>query len=409
MSLAKLSIADVDLSGKRVFVRTDYNVPQDKEGNITNLARIEASLPTLKHCLEKGCKSLVLASHLGRPKGNGPEPAFTLAPVAKALEGLLGKPVTLLKDCCGPEVEAACANPTPGSIFLLENLRFHKEETNENEDDPKVKAFRASLAKLADVYCNDAFGTAHRPHSSMVGEGYSVRCAGFLMQKEIDYFRIALSEPKRPYLAILGGAKVADKIKLIKNLLPKVNKIIICGGMSFTFLKKLKGMNIANSLYDNEGAETVDALMEIAKAHNVEVILPIDCVAASEFDDGAKTKVVTCEEGIPEGWMGLDCGPASNELFAKAIMSSKTVIWNGPPGVFEMNSFCHGTMAMVDAVVKATEAGAITIIGGGDSATAAKKAKATSKISHVSTGGGASLELLQGDPLPGVVRLSDKK
>lgn len=409
MSLEKLSIADVDLSGKRVFVRTDYNVPQDKEGNITNLARIEASLPTLKHCLEKGCKALVLASHLGRPKGNGPEPAFTLAPVAKALEDLLGKPVTLLKDCCGPEVESACANPALGSIFLLENLRFHKEETNEDEADPKVKAFRASLAKLADVYCNDAFGTAHRPHSSMVGEGYSIRCAGFLMQKEIDYFRIALSEPKRPYLAILGGAKVADKIKLIKNLLPKVNKIIICGGMSFTFLKKLKGMNIANSLYDREGAETVDALMDIAKAHNVEVILPVDCIAASEFDDGAKTKVVTCEEGIPEGWMGLDCGPASNELFAKAIMSSKTVIWNGPPGVFEMNSFCRGTMAMVEAVVKATEAGAITIIGGGDSATAAKKAKATTKISHVSTGGGASLELLQGDPLPGVVRLSDRK
>ncbi|KAE8301970.1 Phosphoglycerate kinase [Giardia duodenalis] len=409
MSLAKLSIADVDLSGKRVFVRTDYNVPQDKEGNITNLARIEASLPTLRHCLEKGCKSLVLASHLGRPKGTGPEAAFTLAPVAKALESLLGKPVTLLKDCCGPEVESACANPAPGSIFLLENLRFHKEETNENEDNSEVKAFRASLAKLADIYCNDAFGTAHRPHSSMVGEGYSIRCAGFLMQKEIDYFRIALSEPKKPYLAILGGAKVADKIKLIKNLLPKVDKIIICGGMSFTFLKKLKGMNIANSLYDKEGAETVDTLMDIAKAHNVEVILPVDCIAASEFDDNAKTKVVTCEEGIPEGWMGLDCGPASNELFAKAIMSSKTVIWNGPPGVFEMNSFCRGTMAMVDAVVKATEAGAITIIGGGDSATAAKKAKATNKISHVSTGGGASLELLQGDPLPGVIRLSDKK
>lgn len=409
MPFTKLSISDVDLNGKRVFIRTDYNVPLDKEGKITNTARIDASIPTLKYCLEHGAKALIIASHLGRPKGTGPEKEFSLAPVAAALQDILGKPVTLLSDCVGPEVESKCADPAPGSVILLENLRFHKEETNEDEANPDVKKFRASLAKLADIYCSDAFGTAHRPHSSMVGEGYDTRCAGFLMQKELDYFNIALSDPKRPYLAILGGAKVADKIKLIKNLIPKVNRLIICGGMAYTFLKVLKNMKIEKSLFDEAGSKTVPELMELAKKHNVEIIFPTDFVAASDFKEDAETKVVTLAEGIPDGWMGLDCGPDSCKVFSDAIMTSKTIIWNGPAGVFEMPAFAKGTLSMVNDVVKATEAGAVTIIGGGDSATAAKKAGATKKISHVSTGGGASLELLQGDPLPGVVRLSDKK
>lgn len=409
MSFNKLSISDVDVSGKRVFIRCDYNVPLDGNQQITNASRIEASLPTLRHCLEHGAKALVIASHLGRPKGKGFEAQYSLEPVARALGELLQRPIKFLHDCVGEEVERACAAPEPGTVILLENLRFHAEETSEDEADPAVKAFRASLARLADVYCSDAFGTAHRPHSSMVGEGYAVRCAGFLMQKEINYFRIAMTDPKRPYLAILGGAKVADKIKLIRSMLSKVDKLIICGGMAYTFLKELKGMAIGKSLYDAEGAKTVGDIMAEAAARNVEIILPVDCVAASEFSNDAERKTVSVEEGVPEGWMGLDCGPRSSELFARVVAESKTIMWNGPAGVFEMPNFAVSTFALVDAVVKATEAGSITIVGGGDSATAVKKAKATSKLSHVSTGGGASLELLEGRVLPGVERLSDKE
>lgn len=403
----KLSLKNVDVAGKRVFMRTDFNVPLDENLNITNTARIEAALPSIRYCLEHKAKSVVVASHLGRPNGTGFEAAFSMAPVAKALSELLGRPVQLLKDCCGEEVEAACADPAEGSVILLENVRFHKEETDKKQDSPEVVAFRNSLAKLGDIYVDDAFGTAHRPHSSMMGQGYKIRCAGFLLEKELEYFRIALENPKRPYLAILGGAKVSDKILLINNLLNKVDKLIICGGMAYTFMKTLYNMPIGKSLYDEDGSKLVADCMEKAKKNNVEIILPVDFTIADKFGDDANTKIVTKEEGIPDGWEGLDCGEASRKLFADAVLSSKTIVWNGPAGVFELKTFAKGTNAILDAVVKATEEGAISIIGGGDSATAAKKAGVTKKISHVSTGGGASLELLQGDILPGVACLSE--
>lgn len=408
--LNKLSVSDVNLEGKRVFLRTDYNVPLDDGLKITNTARIDASIPTLKYILEHGARSLVVASHLGRPKGAGFEEKFSMRPVRDALQAIFpDRQITFLADCVGPEVEAACASPAPGSLILLENLRFHAEETSEEEADPKVTAFRESLRKLADVYCSDAFGTAHRPHSSMVGQFFDVKCAGFLMQKELEYFRIALSNPTRPYLAIMGGAKIHDKIKLIKNMLLKVDKLIIGGGMAFTFLKVTRGMPIGGSLYDAEGAKIVPEIMELAKKQGVEVLLPVDFVCGDAFKNDCNRKTVTAAQGIEDGWEGMDCGPESTRLFAQAVESAKTVIWNGPLGCFEMPNFAAGTNAILHELVKATGNGAITIIGGGDSATAAKKAKVTSKISHVSTGGGASLELLQGEQLPGVVRLSDKK
>ncbi|CAL5970694.1 Phosphoglycerate_kinase [Hexamita inflata] len=406
MQLNKLSIADVDVKGKRVFIRVDFNVPQDENGAITNTARIDAAIPTLKHCLDQGAKSLVIVSHLGRPKGTGFEAKYSMKPCAEALEKIMGVKVQLLNDCVGPEVEAACANPAE-KIIMLENVRFHAEEQNENEEDEKVVAFRKSLAKLADIYCDDAFGTAHRPHSSMVGQFYETRCAGFLMIKEIEYFRIAISEPKRPYLAILGGAKIGDKIKLIENLIPKINDLIICGGMAYTFLK-LQGMSIGRSLYDAKNDSLIPVILALAEKHNVKIHLPVDFIIADDFKNDANIKIVTKEEGIPDAWEGLDIGPKSLENFKKVILESKTVIWNGPAGVFEMDSFAKGTFGLVDACAEATKHGVITIIGGGDSATAAKKAKAISKMSHVSTGGGAAIELLQGEILPGVARLSDK-
>lgn len=330
-----------------------------------------------------------------------------MKPVAEALEKIMGMKVLLLNDSVGAEVEKACENPTE-KLILLENVRFHKEEQNEDEKDEHVIAFRKSLRKLADIYCDDAFGTAHRPHSSMVGEFYEIRCAGFLLQKEIDYFRIAISEPKRPYLAILGGAKISDKIKLIENLIPKVNDLIICGGMAYSFMKQ-RGMAIGRSLYDKNAVTIVPKILELAKEHKVNIHLPIDYIIADDFKNDANIKTITESEGIPDGWEGLDIGPQSIEIFKKIILQSKTVIWNGPAGVFEMDSFKKGTYALVDACVEATKNGVITIIGGGDSATAAKKAKADKKMSHVSTGGGAAIELLQGEILPGVARLCDKK
>lgn len=409
MSLNKLTIDQVDVKDKRVFCRVDFNVPQDENGNITNTARIEAALPTIKYILDHGAKDIVLCSHLGRPSGKGFEAKFSMKPVAEALEKLLGEKVTFLNDCVGPEVEKACAAPAT-RVILLENVRFHSEEQDKNEKSPEVVAFRASLRKLADIYCDDAFGTAHRAHSSMVGEGYDVRCAGFLMKKEIEYFNKALNEPVRPYLAIMGGAKIGDKIKLLKNLIPKVNDIIICGGMAYTFMK-IKGMNIGKSLFDSKcNPETlIPEIYQLAKDHNVTIHLPVDWVIADDFSNNANTKIVTEEEGIPDGWEGLDIGPKSIANFKDVIMRSKTIMWNGPAGAFEMETFSKGTFSLVENCVEATAKGAITIIGGGDSATAAKKAKATSKLSHVSTGGGASIELLEGNELPGVVRLSDRK
>ena len=414
--MAKLSIEDLELAGKRVFIRVDFNVPQDKvTGEITNTKRIEAALPTIQYALDKGA-SVVLASHLGRPNGQV-TPKFSLAPVAKKLEELIGRPVKFLNDCVGAEVEAACAEAKPGDIILLENLRFHIEEEGKAKDAEgnKIKAdkeavaqFRASLTKLADVYVNDAFGTAHRDHSSMTGVALPQKAAGFLMNKELKAFDQVLNTPPRPFLAILGGAKVADKIQLINNLLDKADEIIIGGGMAFTFKKVLNNIEIGSSLFDEEGAKLVPELMEKAEKAGKKIILPVDYVAADKFAADAATKEVSDAEGIPAGWMGLDVGVESTKLFVDAIKRAKTIVWNGPAGVFEFEAFEKATKAMADAIVEVTAEGAITVIGGGDTATAAKKYGADKKVTHTSTGGGASLELLEGKVLPGVAVLTDK-
>ncbi|XP_076256371.1 phosphoglycerate kinase [Rhynchophorus ferrugineus] len=414
MALNKLAIDALDLSGKRVLIRVDFNVPL-KEGKITNNQRIVAALDTIKYALDKNAKSVVLCSHLGRPDGN-PNPKYTLAPVAEELKKLLNREIKFLPDCVGPEVESACADPAPGSVILLENLRYHVEEEGKGVDASgnkvkadagKVKEFRASLRKLGDVYVNDAFGTAHRAHSSMLGEGYDQRASGFLLKKELQYFAKALDNPERPFLAILGGAKVADKIQLIDNLLDKVNEMIIGGGMAYTFVKELKGVNIGNSLYDAEGAKIVKSLVEKAQKNNVQLHLPVDFITAEKFDENAQSSCATVESGIPDGWMGLDIGQKTIELFKEPIRRAKVIVWNGPAGVFEWEKFAKGTKAIMDEVVAVTQKGAVTIIGGGDTATCAAKWGTEDKVSHVSTGGGASLELLEGKVLPGVAALSD--
>jgi phosphoglycerate kinase len=420
--MAKQSIDQLDLRGKRVLMRVDYNVPQDKDGNITNPQRIEAALPTVKYALDKGA-SVVLMSHLGRPDGER-KPQYSLAPVAKKVEELLGRPVKFLNDCVGPEVEKACAALKPGDVVLLENLRFHVEEEGKikNKAGETVKkatpeqldAFRKSLSKLGDVYVNDAFGTAHRAHSSMVGVQLPQRAAGFLMKQELDAFAKVLDHPKRPLLAIIGGAKVADKIQLIDNLVDRANEIIIGGGMAYTFLKVLDNMPIGTSLFDDKGPEIVPAALDKAKAKGVKIHLPVDFKICDKFDfkakqlpPGAQTKVVGAREGIPDGWGGLDCGPESVKLFREVIGRANTIMWNGPLGVFESPDFAAGTKAVMDAMVEATRRGAVTVIGGGDTATAAVQWNADDKVTHCSTGGGASLELLEGKSLPGIAALSE--
>lgn len=407
------TIRDLDLAGKRVFIRVDFNVPQDKKtGAITNNARIVAALPTINYALEKGA-SVVLASHLGRPDGQVIE-KFSLKPVAAELEKLLGKPVAFASDCVGPVAEQAAAALKPGEVLLLENLRFHIEEEGKvkNEDgtstkaDPaKVAEFRAGLSKLADVYVNDAFGTAHRAHSSMVGVTLPVKAAGFLMEAELKAFANVLETPERPLLAILGGAKIRDKIPLIKNLIDKADKIIIGGGMAYTFHKVLRGTPIGSSLYDAEGALIVEELVAKAAARNVDLIFPVDFITGDKFGPDANTQPADLATGIPDGWEGMDAGPKSIELYRNAILSSKTIIWNGPAGVFEFDKFAGATKAMADAIAEATANGATTIVGGGDTATAAKKFGVADKVTHCSTGGGASLEFLEGKALPGVVFL----
>uniref|UniRef100_T1DMZ3 Phosphoglycerate kinase n=1 Tax=Anopheles aquasalis TaxID=42839 RepID=T1DMZ3_ANOAQ len=413
MALNKLSIENVDLKGKRVFMRVDFNVPI-KEGKITSNQRIVAALDSIKFALEKGAKSVVLASHLGRPDGNK-NAKYTLAPVADELKKLLGRDVTFLNDCVGAEVEAACKDPAAGSVILLENVRFYVEEEGKGvdasgnkvkADKDKVKTFRESLAKLGDVYVNDAFGTAHRAHSSMMGEGYAQRAAGLLLNKELRYFSQALDNPPNPFLAILGGAKVADKIQLIENLLDKVNEMIIGGGMAFTFLKVLNNMEIGGSLFDAEGAKIVQNLVDKAKKNNVQLHLPVDFVTGDKFAEDAATGEATVAGGIPAGHLGLDIGPKTREAFAAPIARAKIIVWNGPPGVFEFPAFANGTKALMDGVVAATKAGTVSIIGGGDTASCCAKWGTEALVSHVSTGGGASLELLEGKVLPGVDALS---
>ncbi len=412
----KKSITDLDLKGKRVLMRVDFNVPMDSStGEITNPARIAAALPSIRHILESG-GSLVLMSHLGRPDGQHVE-KYSLKPVASKLEELLGQPVKFADDCVGPDVEAMAAALKPGEVLLLENLRFHIEEEGKvkNEDGTTTKAdpqavadFRASLTKLGEVYANDAFGTAHRAHSSVVGVDLPERVAGFLMQKELDAFAAVLDSPQRPFLAILGGAKVADKIPLIRNLIDKADEIIIGGGMAYTFKKVLSGMSIGDSLFDPEGAKIVEELVAKAAQRGVKIHLPVDFVITDKFAPDSQTRVVSDAEGIPEGWMGLDVGPQSRTQFSEVIGRARTIVWNGPAGVFEFDKFSEGTKQMGIDIAAATANGAVSVVGGGDTATAAKKFGVIDKVTHASTGGGASLELLEGKSLPGVASLSEK-
>lgn len=419
MKLAKKTIADIDCADKRVLVRVDFNVPQDKQGNITNTQRIVAALPTIKLALESGAKSVVLMSHLGRPNGQK-NTKLTLKPVADKLGELLDKEVTFLPDCVGAEVEAACADPAKGSVILLENMRWYAEEEGKGvkEDGEKFKpsaeevtAFRDSLSKLGDVYVCDAFGTAHRAHSSMVGMQGKMPCvSGLLVAKELEAFSKVLDPElkKTPLTSIVGGAKISDKVLVINNLIDKSDNIIICGGMAYTFLKTCFDMQIGKSLFDKKGAELAPGLLEKAKAKGCKIVLPCDWKCGQDFCNDQETKMVTQEEGIPDGWEGMDCGPKSMELFKDVVLNSATVIWNGPAGVFEFDNFSAGTKALLEAVAETTSKGNVGIIGGGDSATAAAKWNMEDKVTFVSTGGGASLELLEGKNLPGVAALDDK-
>ena len=410
--MAKLFVEDLDVAGKRVFVRVDFNVPV-KDGKVEDDKRIAAALPTLKYLLSKGA-SLVIGSHLGRPDGKV-KPEFTLAPVAAKLEELLGTKVQFLKDCVGAEVEAACSALKAGEVVLLENLRFHIEEEGKvkAEDGSKiaaskedVAAFRAGLTKLADLYVNDAFGTAHRDHSSITGLDLP-RASGYLMKKELDFLGDAVANPQRPFVAIIGGSKISGKIDVIKAMLPKVDKLIIGGGMGFTFAKA-QGKEIGKSLCEND---KVDLARELIAQAGDKLVLPTDVLVTTKLDFGARTlgptKFVSVNE-IPVDQEGVDIGPDTIKTFAEIIKSAKTVLWNGPAGVFEISESAKGTFAIAEALAEATANGACTIVGGGDSASAIKKAKLSDKVTHVSTGGGASLEFLEGKALPGVEALTEK-
>lgn len=394
--MAKATVRDIDVKGKRVLVRVDFNVPLDAERNITDDTRIRSALPTIEYLLERGAR-VILASHLGRPKGQRKE-EFSLAPVAKRLEELLGKPVKKLDDCIGAEVEAEVLAMKDGDVILLENLRFYKEEEANDE------AFARALASLADIYVNDAFGTAHRAHASTAGVAEFVDgVAGFLMEKEIEVMGKALSQPERPFVAILGGAKVKDKVGVISNLMEKVDSLIIGGGMAYTFLKA-KGLEIGDSIVDDASLGLAGELMEKAKTKGIRFLLPVDVVIADKFAEDANTKVVDIDE-IPPSWQALDIGPKTRDLFAREIADAKTVVWNGPMGVFEMKPFAEGTRRIARALA---ESEAVTIVGGGDSVAAVSEMGFGDKMTHVSTGGGASLEFLEGKVLPGVAALKDK-
>ncbi|MCI5591812.1 MAG: phosphoglycerate kinase [Ruminococcus sp.] len=394
-ALNKKTVEDLDVAGKKVLVRCDFNVPLS-DGKITSDKRIVASLPTIKYLIKNGAK-VILCSHLGRPKGEF-KPEFSLAPVAARLSELLGQEVKMAKDVVGESAQSLAASLKDGEVMLLENVRFHKEET---KNDPE---FSKKLASLAELYVNDAFGSAHRAHSSTTGVAdYLPSACGYLIQKEIEFMGNALANPKRPLVAILGGAKVSDKIGVITNLLDKCDTIIIGGGMAYTFMKAL-GYEIGTSLLEADRVDDAKAMMETAKAKGVKFIIPVDNKVGKEYDPNTEAMVIS-SDNIPEGWMGLDIGPKTQALFADAIKGSGTVIWNGPMGVSEWENFAAGTIAVAKAVA---ESGAISIIGGGDSAAAVQKLGFADKMSHISTGGGASLEFLEGKELPGIAALSDK-
>ena len=405
--MAKLFIEDLDLKGKRVLIRVDFNVPLDDHQNITDDSRIRAALPTIRYVIEKGGKA-ILMSHLGRPKGKK-NPALSLAPVALRLSELLGKEVKFVNDCIGEEVEKVVSRMKSGDVILLENLRFHPGE--EKGDD----SFARKLASLGNVYVDDAFGTAHRAHASMVGVTKFIdRCAsGYLLRKEIEYLGQAIENPKRPFIAILGGAKVSDKIKVIKNLIDKVDSILIGGAMAYTFLK-VEGVPVGKSkietiIEDKEGnqievSELIREILDKAAIKQVEIILPLDHIEGNKFAENAEVKIVG-REGIEDGWMGLDIGPETIKLYSEKIKEAKTVFWNGPMGVFEMKPFAKGTMAIARALA---ESEAISIIGGGDSVAAVNRSGVTGRITHISTGGGAALKFLEGKALPGIAALTEK-
>ena len=396
MSFNKKTIEDIDVSGKKVLVRCDFNVPLDENKNITDETRINAALPTIKYLLEHKA-AVILCSHLGRPKGEF-NMKYSLAPVAKRLSEKLGFEVKLAKDVIGPDAKKLAAEVKPGEAVLLENVRFHAEE---EKNDP---AFAKELASMADIYVSDAFGTVHRAHASTAGVAqYLPAVAGFLIGKELNFLGKAVTDPERPFVAILGGAKVKDKIGVITNLIEKVDTLLIGGGMAYTFMKATGG-EIGNSLCDDERLSLALELLDKAKAKGVKLLLPIDNVCGKEFSND--TEQMVCESGkIPEGWEGLDIGPKTVELFSKEIKAAKTVVWNGPMGVFEMPNFAKGTLAIATAMA---ESDATTIIGGGDSAAAVTQMGLAGKMSHISTGGGASLEFLEGKTLPGVAALNDK-
>ena len=396
----KLFVEDLKTAGKRVIVRVDFNVPL-KDGKVESDKRIKESLPTINYLREQGAK-VILMSHLGRPDGKR-VPEMSLRPVADALAALLGAPVAFAEDCVGPAAEAAVAALAPGGVLLLENLRFHAEE---EENDP---AFAKQLAALCDLYVNDAFGSAHRAHASTEGITRFVAQAasGFLMKKELDYLGEALTNPKRPFVAVIGGSKVSSKIDVIKSLLPRVDKLLIGGGMTYTFLKA-QGLEVGKSIVENDKLDLARSLLAEAGG---KLVLGTDFVVTDKLDFKARTvgalKTVA-KDAIPADWEAVDAGPATVAAFTQILLAAKTIVWNGPVGVFEIDATAKGTIAIAEALAKAIAGGAITIVGGGDSASAVKKAGVASKVSHVSTGGGASLEFLEGKVLPGVAALTDK-
>ena len=394
--MSKKTVKDIDLKGKKVFVRCDFNVPMDENQNITDNRRIVAALPTIKYLIDQKCK-IILSSHLGRPKGEV-KPEFSLAPVAKELSKLLGQEVLMAKDVVGESAKSLAASLKEGQVMLLENVRFHREET---DNDPN---FAKELASMAEIFVNDAFGTAHRAHASTEGiSHYLPSVSGFLIEKELKFLGEALDNPERPFVAILGGAKVSDKIGVIDSLLEKVDTLMIGGGMAYTFFKA-QGYGVGNSLCEPDKCDLALSLMEKAKAKGVKLLLPIDTKIGKEFKPDTESKTVAWTD-IPDGWEGFDIGEKTIEMFKNELKTAKTVIWNGPVGLFEFDQFAVGTNAIAKAL---SELDATTIIGGGDSAAAVEKAGLADKMTHISTGGGASLEFLEGKKLPGIECLMDK-
>lgn len=393
----KLTMGEIDLKGKRVFIRADFNVPLDDNLMITDDTRIRSTLPTINYAIDEGAK-VILSSHLGRPKGKR-DPRLSLAPIAKRLQRLLNKEVIFAPDCVGSQVESLVAKMKEGDVLLLENLRYHPGEEKNDEE------FARALGALADVYINDAFGTAHRAHASIVGvPKFLLSAAGLLLKKEVEYLKGAIENPVRPFVAILGGAKVSGKINVLENLVGKVDKVLIGGGMAYTFIKAM-GYEVGKSLVEEDMLETAQRIRKKLKGMGIKFYLPVDCVIAQSIESGIETKLIPTLE-IPKGWAALDIGPATVKLFSEAIQDAKTILWNGPMGIFEIDAFSRGTFAIAHAVA---DAYALTIVGGGDTDLAVHRAGVSDTISFISTGGGAALQLLEGKELPGIAILANRE